>query len=687
MRFQVDIGCHVTAAGRLPIHRDIFEANTRRRRGLPGLARVILVILPLLPALLSGRCMAEPSKKPSAVPDFLVTPDSTWRYKSGGIRDARKWYLPKFDDSRWQQGKAGFGYADNDDRTVLPGMRGKDQAVRIRQTFEVASPSLVGKLYLYVLFDDGFVAYLNGKEIARSHVVDKWFSREIESHEAIRFERFAVHDAAGLLQTGTNVLAVVGFNRSIDSSDFSLHPVLTTKRTRNPGLSLSLSDNQIREDLDFLEKRLEDQSSYLSLRPDFDHVSALDSLRSRAAQQLTAVGLAREVAKLLAQMGDAHAEVKAWLDNPSDRFLPFRLADTSSGIIALDPSGDALLDDDFPHLVAIDDVPLEKWLETAARFVPYASPQLIRRESLRELRSIDRMRSEMSRPTLPQLKITLASPDGKERISKRLDTSNKRLSSGKMELGKSRILDDNIGYLRIPSMPPYGARIVIEDMAKLADTDGLIIDVRGNRGGYYPILQSLYGYFMKDGDSPYVANIAAYRLSERFRHDHLHDRRTYRADYAGWTTAERRSVADALARFRPEWQPPAGLFSDWHFMILNRSADRRQFEYSKPVAVLTDSGSYSATDVFLSAFADLPGAVLIGGPSSGGSGATKGFMLPHSGIRIALSSMASYRPDGRLFDGRGIKPDLVAYPTVDDMLGRSDSVLQLAIDWHKKRKN
>ena len=40
--------------------------------------------------------------------------------------------------------------------------------------------------------------------------------------------------------------------------------------------------------------------------------------------------------------------------------------------------------------------------------------------------------------------------------------------------------------------------------------------------------------------------------------------------------------------------------------------------------------------------------------------------------------MASYRADGRLYDGRGVEPDVVVEMTLDDVLGRSDSALESA---------
>lgn len=636
--------------------------------------------------LIFGVCVAKTSAQPQSS-DFLVAADSVWRYKAGAPGLLSNWTKLDYDDSHWRKGKASFGYGDDDERTGLHNMRGEYSVLTIRHRFEISRTEDLKKLYLYIRFDDAFIAYLNGKEVARSHVVDTWFGRNIESHEASKFERFSIHEAIETLRAGRNVLTVVGFNRSLDSSDFLLHPVLTSRRQKNPGLSLSVTAKEMQADVDHLQWRLEDQSSYLSLRDEFNHKKALDEVRQSITAGTTPIAFARNLAKLVAQIGDAHAEVKVWLNESTDRFLPFRLADTNSGIVALSAEGDELLNPDFPRIRAIDSKPIDHWMRVAARYVSQASPQLIRRESLRELRSIDRIRDEMSLPASPRLTVTLESADGKTDIEMQLETSGKQLPSGKVPLGDTRILDDNIGYLRIPTMSVQGTEAVLAGMAAFRKTDGLIIDVRGNRGGYYPTLQALYGYFLGESAPPYVANIAAYRLSPRFKHDHLADRPTFRASYSGWSAAEKTAIAAALDRFKPEWPLPTDQFSDWHFMVLGKTNDRRQYHYRQPVAVLADAASYSATDGFLSAFADLPGVAIIGGPSAGGSGATESFVLPNSGIQVALSSMASYRPNGGLYDGNGIQPDIYLVPTVDDFLGNSDTVLQRAVQWIRNSTN
>ena len=80
------------------------------------------------------------------------------------------------------------------------------------------------RLGLMVNYDDGFVAYLNGKEVLRRNVKGDGAAASVSSHEAGGYEFFELSAVQSLLKPGDNVLALVGHNVSIDSSDFTLDP-------------------------------------------------------------------------------------------------------------------------------------------------------------------------------------------------------------------------------------------------------------------------------------------------------------------------------------------------------------------------------------------------------------------------------------------------------------------------------
>jgi len=477
-----------------------------------------------------------------------------------------------------------------------------------------------------------------------------------------------------------NLLAATNSNSPACNETDLYNQSVTAQVIKNARLPEIISMSQARSDINYLVRRLEVQSSYLLLRG-FDYRQAFGCLDDSLEDPVNTLSFARSLQKIIMQIGDAHAKFKVELSADDDRYLPFIIADTAAGIVALKKGGKGFLNDDYPFIKTIDGWPLAQLMEITRKWVPAASPQLVRRGALRGLRAIDRLRTEQGIARSPLVSLVLQSPDASKTFETRLETRRKRLPGGKLSLGESRVLDGNIGYLRIGSMDNSKVEEVLSSMEVFQDTDGLVIDVRGNRGGQYGILRALYGYFIPDDSPPYVANIAAYRLSPRFKKDYLHKRRRFRMDHAEWTPAQRRAIIKSMTAFKPQWRLPEAQFSDWHFMLLGKSDDPRQYYYHKPVAVLSDAASFSATDVFLSAFADIPGLVLFGQASSGGSGATRYFTLPNSGVKILLSTLVSFRPNGKLLDGNGIEVDVEVAPKPADFLSDSDTALEEAHSW------
>lgn len=622
------------------------------------------------------------------VPTFLIPRNANWKYATGDTKPPDGWKNAEFDDATWKAGPAGFGYGDEDDATVLADMPGNYTAVYIRRHFEVQQPDGIESLYLYVQFDDGFIAYLNGKQIAIAAVKRDSNRIRVEQHEAAGYEAFEIRNAKSLLKRGTNLLAIEGHNVSLDSSDFSLHPLLATSKIDDPATSLSVAD--FLADIDELERRLLDQSSYLT-RLGFDHHTALSKLRQSINSETKLDRFRSDVEKLVMQIGDCHASVHSTIPLPMSRSLPLRPADTASGVAALGINLDQPLDLDCPYLETLDGLPLQRWLDVAAAYVPRGSPQLVRRRALERLGQIDLLREELQLPASEFVTIGLRSAEGSQHSTRRLRLTNQGYAVAQVRLRPSRMLAGQVGYLRIAAMDDRLIESTVNAIKRFRDTNGLIIDVRNNSGGNYGIMRGIYGFFVPDDTPPHVTNIAAFRLSKTFGRDHIEYRPTFRADWDGWNQQERDAIRHAAANFKPSWQLPKDQFSEWHYMVLSRERSGRAsgagdyFFYNKPVVVLSNAGSFSAADGFLNAFADLPQVRIVGEPSGGGSGATRQFQLPKTRLDIALSSMASYRPNGKLFDGSGIEVDLAVQPRLEDYTSDTDSVLERGISVIKEQ--
>ncbi len=167
---------------------------------------------------------------------FEIAAGETWRYFKGVEEPPAGWNNIGFDDSSWLSGPSGFGYGDGDDATVLSDMQFSYSSVYIRKAFTVADPDAVGTMVLTVDYDDGFVAYINGAEVARANIAGTppaFDATASTSHEASGgdtqphpAQTFDISNFIGLLVPGTNVLALQGHNEAISSSDFSLIPTL-----------------------------------------------------------------------------------------------------------------------------------------------------------------------------------------------------------------------------------------------------------------------------------------------------------------------------------------------------------------------------------------------------------------------------------------------------------------------------
>ncbi|MBI4604233.1 MAG: right-handed parallel beta-helix repeat-containing protein [Planctomycetes bacterium] len=162
-----------------------------------------------------------------------VRPGDAWRYRKGTAppsAPADAWRAIDFDDSGWETGPSGFGYGDGDDATQLDDMQDGYWSVFIRKGIDLPSVPEDRPLELVIDYDDGFVAYLNGAEVARRSMpagaVD--YQTPATSHEAGTPATIVLGSAATLLRAGKNLLAVEGHNADINSGDFSLIPALRT---------------------------------------------------------------------------------------------------------------------------------------------------------------------------------------------------------------------------------------------------------------------------------------------------------------------------------------------------------------------------------------------------------------------------------------------------------------------------
>jgi len=190
-----------------------------------------LLLLILLVAFLAGvLSLFRPPRVYADTGRFIVKGD-IWNYFKGLEEPPADWNIVGFNDSGWSSGPTSIGYGDDDDATVLDDMQYNYVSVYMRRTFDIVDPTLLFKLLLRIDYDDGYVAYLNGAEVAR-HNLGKpgtpvpHSATATSDREAGIFETVDISDYLEHVVTGTNVLTIQVHNISAKSTDLSIVPEL-----------------------------------------------------------------------------------------------------------------------------------------------------------------------------------------------------------------------------------------------------------------------------------------------------------------------------------------------------------------------------------------------------------------------------------------------------------------------------
>jgi hypothetical protein len=176
--------------------------------------------------------------------ETIVKDNSTWYYQVPTAASSPEWITPSFTVNSWLQGNGGFGYGDGDDNTILPSTA---VSVYTRVEFNIANINQIVAMALHFDYDDGFVAYLNGVEVARNGISGTGqpaFNQLASiSHEAKLYQNqvpdqfvFNQNQLAGLLTNGTNVFCVEVHNQLTNSTDFTCRNFLSIG-VNNPSIT------------------------------------------------------------------------------------------------------------------------------------------------------------------------------------------------------------------------------------------------------------------------------------------------------------------------------------------------------------------------------------------------------------------------------------------------------------------
>jgi carboxyl-terminal processing protease len=192
----------------------------------------------------------------------------------------------------------------------------------------------------------------------------------------------------------------------------------------------------------------------------------------------------------------------------------------------------------------------------------------------------------------------------------------------KIKTVKSSIMDKNIGYIQISSfVSSTTPNEFLEALEKTKNSEGLILDLRGNTGGLLPNAIFIANLFIPQGN---IVSIVG--------------RNGYKYDI---------------------------------------NAQNTEFRINKPVIVLVDGNSASASEILSGALKDYNKAKLLGTKTYGKGMVQKIIPLPNeTGLNLTIAKYLT--PKGTDINKKGIEPDIKAELSIKDVKSNNDAQLQAA---------
>lgn len=236
--------------------------------------------------------------------------------------------------------------------------------------------------------------------------------------------------------------------------------------------------------------------------------------------------------------------------------------------------------------------------------------------------------------------------------------------------------ENNIAYLALNGFSdPKIISIFLEKLPEIRKAEKLIIDLRSNNGGSSNVGWQILQYFTKDdillkSTSRSRLHIPAYKAWGRW-------------------TKPKDTINVSEKRKQKNKQALLSLNDNYYYSF---PYNPYKIELSKkeriiiPTAILIGNKTASAAEDFLISADNQKHMIKIGQASNGSTGQPIVFDLPGGGIARVCTKEDTY-PNGKIFVGVGIQPDIETALTLNDFQNNNDSTLQIALEYLNKINN
>lgn len=466
-----------------------------------------------------------------------------------------------------------------------------------------------------------------------------------------------------------------------------------------------LIKQQIQNDLEFLKKILNQSSSYVYLNG-YDFNKDFENYLKAISETAKLEDFGLFLTKTIGKMGDRHSSVTGYRLTDT-LFLPFIYAPENNKVVVLNRNAEKeleILNKSYPYLKKVNGIAIENFLQKILYADVKAPKDTYFTRAVRELRDIQKNYITLNKPLPKEIELTISdssfqkdttvvvSPVERTKRSTYWDEKFEREyflikdeDYNKPEIVKQLFdIKDKIGYIQMPAM------VSKEDAPHLFDklksfmrsiqnnSEALIVDVRSNGGGTRDLIYELAKYFVHP-DSIYVVNATKQRallpLTGEYK-ESLHSRNLFALSELD--REEQKSVSQFLKSFKPQYNLDSKKYSEYYFGLFNgKKLSKGSFYYNKPVYILANEKSFSATSVLVSVFKGIKNINIVGVTTDGSSGNSERFELPNSKLSIKLSTMVSFQKDGKILDGFGTEPDIKITRDIDQILWKSDNQLEI----------